>query len=73
MTEIETYKRLPEELPYLVLRCRSEANEHSVEGILCRSTGVDLHFIHFRLYHRRTLTPWESGEHVWHGWKGRWG
>lgn len=71
MTEIETYKRLFEELPYLVLRRRSEAYEHGVEGVLCRSTGIDFHFILFRFYHRRTLTSWESGEHVWYGWKGR--
>lgn len=73
MTEIEAYKRLFEEPPYLVLRCRSEADEHGVEGVLGRSTGVDLHFILFRLYHCRALTTWESGENVWYGWKGRWG
>lgn len=30
MTEIETYKRLFEEPPYLVLRSRSEAHEHGM-------------------------------------------
>lgn len=73
MTEIETYKRLFQESPHLVLRCRSEAYEHGVESVLCRSTGVDFHFILFRFYQHRTLTSWKSGEQVWHGWKGGWG
>jgi hypothetical protein len=30
MTEIETYKRLFEELPYLVLRRRREAHKHGM-------------------------------------------
>jgi hypothetical protein len=47
MTDIETYKRLFEELADLVLCCRSETHEHGVESVLCRGTGVHLHFILF--------------------------
>jgi hypothetical protein len=74
MTEIVTYKRLFKEPPNLVLRCRSETYEHRVEGVLCWSSGFHFYPVLFRFYQRRrTLTSWESREHVWYGWKWRWG
>ena len=47
MAGIETYKRLSEEPPNLVLCRGSKAHEDSVKGVLCRGTGVHFHFILF--------------------------